>query len=114
MTGQMIGDQLRGAAAVAKSQTYAATGQWRDMAGGIANVSRYIRELEPRFARSDVYAQLLRLRTLAERAGVATVDRLTASSEAEKLASFQIGDSDPRYQWRLAGAFCARWRRSAR
>jgi len=70
-----------------------------DVAGalgaGIASVSKYLRAIEPRFARSDVYAQLLRLRLLSEGAGVA-VDRLDASSEAEKLAVFQQKNPDLR------------------
>lgn len=68
---------------------------------GIGKVSQYLRALEPTFARSDVYAQLLRLRLLAERAGVALVDRLAAASEAEKLAGFQHDSIDQR----VAGGF---------
>jgi len=67
------------------------------LTGGIEKVSRYLSEIGPRFARSDVYAQLLRLRLLAEAANVAPVDRLKASAEARILASFQDTDqSDPR------------------
>ena len=66
------------------------------MGAGIATVSKYLREIEPRFARSDVYAQLLRLQLLSEGAGIAMVDRLEASSEAEKLAAFQQKSPDLR------------------
>ena len=64
---------------------------------GIEKVSRHLTEIAPRFARSDVYAQLLRLRLLAEAAGATPVDRLKASAEASILASFQDnGHSDLR------------------
>jgi hypothetical protein len=66
------------------------------LTAGIAKVASYLREIGPRFARSDVYAQLLRVRLLAESAGVAVVDRLDASFEAEQLAVFQRVDADPR------------------
>jgi Beta-L-arabinofuranosidase, GH127 catalytic domain len=71
------------------------------LVSGMARVSKYLREIEPQFARADVYAQLLRVRLLSENAGVAVVDRLDASSEAEKLAAFQLHDPDPR----VAGGF---------
>ena len=71
------------------------------LSGGIAKVSGYLRQIGPSFARSDVYAQLLRLRVLAARAGAATLDRAAAEFEADKLAAFQLDDSDPR----IAGGF---------
>ena len=37
-------------------------------------MAAYLRDIEPRFARSDVYAQLLRLRLLVECAGGAPVE----------------------------------------
>jgi hypothetical protein len=72
------------------------------LAGGIARVASFLHDRGPGFARSDVYAQLLRLRLLAERAGAGPVDRLTAASEANKLAGFQLDDMDPR----IHGGFC--------
>jgi hypothetical protein len=75
------------------------------LAEGVAKVAACLREIEPRFARSDVYAQLLRLRLLVECIGGAPVDRLTATSEAEKLASFQLDSSDRRIR---GGFFFAR------
>ena len=72
---------------------------------GVAKVAAHIREIGPRFARSDVYAQLLRLRLLVECAGGAPVDRLAATSEAEKLASFQMDHADRRIR---GGFFFAR------
>jgi hypothetical protein len=68
---------------------------------GIAAVSRLLREIRPEFARSDVYAQLLRLRILAEAAGAAEVDREAAGEEAACLRRFAIDDPDPR----LRGGF---------
>src|SRR5262249_26073906 len=68
----------------------------------ITSVTRFLDDLGARFARSDVYAQLLRLRILAELAGAATVDRLAATSEADKLAGFQLDNMDPR----IRGGFC--------
>jgi len=71
------------------------------LAGGIGKVAGYLRQIGPVFARSDVYAQLLRLRMLASRAGAVSVDRAAAESEAESLAAFQADDGDPR----IAGGF---------
>jgi hypothetical protein len=51
---------------------------------GVERVSRYLREIAPVFARSDVYAQLLRARLLSNDCGV------DAAYEAEQAASFQI------------------------
>ena len=71
------------------------------LVGGIAKVSSFLRQTGPVFARSDVYAQLLRLRVLAASAGLAPVDRAAAEFEAEQLAAFQLDDGDPR----IAGGF---------
>lgn len=59
---------------------------------GIERVSGYLRSIAPEFERSDVYAQLLRLRLLS---GVHLNER-EASEEAEALATFQTED----------GSFC--------
>jgi len=72
------------------------------LTAGIVKVSQYLREIAPRFARSDVYAQLLRVRLLSEIAGVALVDRLDATVEAEQLAAFQQKHAEPR----IGGGFC--------
>ncbi|HTM49808.1 MAG TPA: hypothetical protein VL285_14035 [Bryobacteraceae bacterium] len=68
---------------------------------GVARVSKHLREVRSQFARSDVYAQLLRVRLALESAGIASVDRLDASTEAECLSSFQLSDQNPR----LTGGF---------
>ena len=61
-----------------------------DVSGGIARVSHYLREIGPRVARSDVYAQLLRLQLLS---GIGLDD---AAAEARDLEKFQASHSDPR------------------
>jgi hypothetical protein len=63
---------------------------------GIARVAQHLREIRPEFARSDVYAQLLRLRLYADAAGIEPLDRIAAREEAEALAEFQITSEDPR------------------
>src|SRR6185369_6961472 len=42
---------------------------------GIDRVAQYVREFGTRFVRSDVIAQLLRVRLLADRAGAVRLDR---------------------------------------
>jgi hypothetical protein len=59
-------------------------------------VSFYLRDLAPEFARSDVYAQLLRARVYA--AGVIPVDGEKAREEAAALAQFQAASEDPRIE----------------
>jgi hypothetical protein len=68
---------------------------------GIDRLSQYLHEIAPVFARSDVYAQLLRLRLLGEALGISPLDRSAAEQEAVQVASFQILSSDPR----ISGGF---------
>lgn len=77
----------------------------RVLAEGIGKVAGHLGEIGPRFARSDVYAQLLRLRILIDCAGGVPVDRLAATTEAEQLASFQLDHPDRRIR---GGFFFAR------
>jgi hypothetical protein len=56
---------------------------------GIRRVSSYLREIRPEFERSDVYAQLLRARLLADLAGVSPLDEEAAEEEAAILARYQ-------------------------
>jgi len=63
---------------------------------GIARVACYLDEISPRFARSDVYAQLLRVRLCGEHLGIVPLDRAAASREAEQLAAYQLHSEDPR------------------
>ncbi len=60
----------------------------------MGQVSHYLRALAPEFARSDVYAQLLRARVYG--AGVIEVDRTAAAEEAAALGTFQVASDDPR------------------
>jgi hypothetical protein len=63
---------------------------------GIRKVSRLLHAIAPEFARADVYAQLLRIRMLADAAGAEKLDRETAAEEARTLAGFQAASADPR------------------
>jgi len=66
------------------------------LAEGIAKTSRYLCDIAPRFARSDVYAQLLRVRLCAAHAGAVPLDETSASFEAARAAEFQLASGDPR------------------
>jgi hypothetical protein len=59
------------------------------LAKGIRCASGYLADLAPEFVRSDVYAQLLRIRLFADWAGAAPLDSAAAESEARHLAEFQ-------------------------
>ena len=61
---------------------------------GISAVSGYLREIAPSFARSDVYAQLLRVRIYG--AVFVGIDAAAAAEEADALAGFQAVSKDPR------------------
>jgi hypothetical protein len=63
---------------------------------GIRQVSYLLDEIAPEFARSDVYAQLLRIRILADAAGAEPLDREAAAAEARALSDFQAVSTDPR------------------
>jgi len=63
---------------------------------GIARLTRHLRDIAPQFERSDVYAQLLRLRLFADSAAALPLDRQAASFEAQQLAGFQASVADPR------------------
>ena len=63
---------------------------------GIARAACHLRAIAPEFERSDVYAQLLRVRLYADWLGVVPLDRPAAEFEASKLAAFQALDPDPR------------------
>ena len=56
---------------------------------GILRTACYLQELAPEFVRSDVYAQLLRIRLYADQAGAARLDFEAAEAEARALAEFQ-------------------------
>lgn len=62
------------------------------LADGIALVAHHLRDLAPEFARSDVFAQLLRARLYAGHCGAVPLDRAAAEWEAAQLAGFQRED----------------------
>jgi hypothetical protein len=68
----------------------------RALADGIERTAGLLREIAPRFERSDVYAQLLRVRLHAGYAGAVPIDRAAAEWEAARLAEFQASSDDPR------------------
>lgn len=69
---------------------------------GIERAAELRAEAAALFERSDVYAQLLRLRLFACALGAAPLDRNAADEEAAAIVEFQAGGPDPR----LAGGFC--------
>ncbi|MEO5926012.1 MAG: hypothetical protein ABIR70_19485 [Bryobacteraceae bacterium] len=71
------------------------------LAWGIARAGSLLREIGPVFERSDVNAQLLRVRLIAHHNGIVPLDEAAASQEAEHIASFQ----DSSMQSRLSGGF---------
>jgi hypothetical protein len=71
------------------------------MRAGIEEVSARLHGLADRVCRSDVYAQLLRVRLLAHAAGAVPLDEDAAAVEAEALAGMQMESGDVR----LDGAF---------
>ena len=73
---------------------------------GIELLAHHLQDIAPEFARSDVYAQLLRMRLYADAAGVAPLDREAAACEAAHLAGFQIASDDPRTE---GGFYFGRW-----
>jgi len=66
------------------------------IAEGLGTVGKTLREVAPRFERSDVYAQLLRMRLYADWNGAAPLAREAAAEEAARLAGFQAASADVR------------------
>jgi hypothetical protein len=65
---------------------------------GIERVGRYLREISPRFERSDVCAQLLRVRVIAHRHCGLPLDHEAAAEEARRAAAYQASSADPRIE----------------
>ena len=63
---------------------------------GMERLGRHLREIAPEFARSDVYAQLLRIRLYADWYGVAPLDSAAAEFEAGELARYQVNGQERR------------------
>jgi hypothetical protein len=77
---------------------------------GISLVTGHLEQTAPEFERSDVCAQLLRIRLFANWAGVVPLDAEAAHREAAILRTFQIESPDPRtnggfYFGRQAGSW---------
>src|SRR5262249_1765263 len=68
---------------------------------GIARVGGLLRGISPQFERSDVCAQLLRVRLIAHHLGAVELDQRAACEEADRAASYQSMSNDPR----LRGGF---------
>jgi hypothetical protein len=64
------------------------------IADGMECVAALLREHAPAFERSDVYAQLLRIRLYADGAGAVKLDRAAAEWEAERLLEFAAAAPD--------------------
>jgi hypothetical protein len=63
---------------------------------GIRRVAVHVDQTASQFERSDVYAQLLRIRLFADWMGIVPLDEAAARREAEILAGFQAVSEDPR------------------
>jgi hypothetical protein len=79
------------------------------LADGIGVATRLFHKIAPDFERSDVSAQLLRLRLIAHHCGVLELDRQAAQDEVRRIQSFQALD-DPRPQIRGGFYFGSRRR----
>jgi hypothetical protein len=67
------------------------------LAEGVARTAALLEDIAPQFERSDVYAQLLRIRLIAHHAGVLAIDETRAAAEAARLTTFQErASTDPR------------------
>ncbi len=65
---------------------------------GIERVAGLVESISPKFLRSDVIAQLLRVRIFADQFGVAPLNEQTGQKEAQLLQGFQSNDSDDTLQ----------------
>ncbi len=63
---------------------------------GIARAAAELRRIRPDFERSDVNAQLLRVRLWAHDLGLVPLDEKAAAEEARQAASYQMTSDDPR------------------
>jgi hypothetical protein len=69
---------------------------------GILRVETLLRRIAPSFERSDVRAQLFRLRLYAGALCILPLDPVAAEAEASLIRGFQLDSGDPR----IDGAFC--------
>jgi hypothetical protein len=70
----------------------------RVLSAGIEKTAKYLHDIATEFARSDVYAQLLRVRLCAAHAGAVPLDETQASCEAARAGEFQLASDDPRIE----------------
>jgi hypothetical protein len=78
------------------------TSERQALQSGMSRVAQLLREIQPVFERSDVNAQLLRVRLIADHLGLVPLDENAAREEAARAAAFQAVDTgDPR----LRGGF---------
>jgi hypothetical protein len=68
----------------------------RALAWGMARVGGLLREIAPEFERSDVCAQLLRVRLIAFHMGAVALDDEAAREEANRAAAYQCNSTDAR------------------
>lgn len=66
------------------------------LAAGIDRTAATLREIRPEFERSDVNAQLLRVRLWASALGAVPLNETQAAEEAAWAAAYQMDDPDPR------------------
>lgn len=66
------------------------------LAGGIERVAALVREIAPQFERSDVWAQLLRLRLVGHHLNAVSLDAAAAAEEAARVAMYQARSDDAR------------------
>jgi hypothetical protein len=71
------------------------------LAAGIERTANFVKAISPKFLRSDVIAQLLRIRLFADVLGIFPLDKNAAQQEAFTLETFQSEDAD----LRLKGGF---------
>jgi len=74
----------------------------RAMARGVRRAGELFDDISPVFVRSDVIAQLLRLRLLGDALGVLPLDEDAARAGIAALPGFQLSSPDPR----IDGGFC--------
>ncbi|MCP5110729.1 MAG: hypothetical protein GY953_07840, partial [bacterium] len=72
------------------------------LGNGIRRTAQWLRDIAPVFARSDVYAQLVRLRLYAAALGVSELDEEAAREEIAVVEGFQLESGDNR----VDGGFC--------
>lgn len=66
------------------------------LALGLDRVASLLRDIVPEFERSDVWAQLLRVRLAAHHLGAASLNQAAAVEEAKRVAGFQARSEDVR------------------